>query len=144
MQPVWKTVLSYHEKVKKVLVVQSCLDSLQLHELWPARLHDPWNYPGKNTGVGSHFLLQGIFPNQGSNISLLHCRQILYQLRHLGIWAFTKRIVPPLASESSVLLALHQNVFNHFYLGYFGGRRIKTSRDVHVLRTSAGTHKPLL
>ena len=33
MQPVGKPVLSYHEKVKKVLVAQSCLDSLQLHEL---------------------------------------------------------------------------------------------------------------
>ena len=35
-----------------------------------------WNSPGKNTGVRSHFLLQGIFPTQGSNPGLLHCRQI--------------------------------------------------------------------
>ena len=34
--------------------------------------------PGKNTGVGCHFLLQGIFPTSGSNLCLLHCRQILY------------------------------------------------------------------
>ena len=34
--------------------------------------------PGKNTGVGCHFLLQRIFPTQGSNLSLLHCRQIFY------------------------------------------------------------------
>ena len=34
---------------------------------------------GKNTGVDCHFLLQGIFPTQGSNPGLLHCRQILYQ-----------------------------------------------------------------
>ena len=34
--------------------------------------------PGKNTGVGCHFLLQGIFPTQGWNLCLLHCRQILY------------------------------------------------------------------
>ena len=40
--------------------------------------------PGKNTGVGCHFLLQGIFPTQGSNQGLLHCRQILYQLRYQG------------------------------------------------------------
>ena len=38
--------------------------------------------PGKNTGVGSHALLQGIFPTQGSNPGLLHCRRILYNLRH--------------------------------------------------------------
>ena len=36
------------------------------------------------TGVGGHFLLQGIFPTQGSNPALLHCRQILYRLRHQG------------------------------------------------------------
>ena len=36
----------------------------------------------KNTGVGCHFLLQGIFPTQGLNPGLLHCRQTLYQLSH--------------------------------------------------------------
>ena len=40
--------------------------------------------PGKNTGGGCHALLQEIFPTQGSNPSLLHCRQILYQLSHQG------------------------------------------------------------
>ena len=39
---------------------------------------------GKNTGVGYHFLLQGIFLTQGSNQGLLHCRQILYHLSHQG------------------------------------------------------------
>ena len=37
----------------------------------------PWDSPGKNTGVGCHFLLQGIFPTQGSNPGLPHCRQTL-------------------------------------------------------------------
>ena len=36
-----------------------------------------WNFPGNNTGVGSHSLLQGIFPTQGLNLGFLHCRQIL-------------------------------------------------------------------
>ena len=44
----------------------------------------PWDFPGKNTEVGCHFLLQGIFPNYGSNLGLLHCRWILYQLSHQG------------------------------------------------------------
>ena len=39
---------------------------------------------GKKTGVGCHFLLQGIFLTQESNPSLLHCRQILYQLSYEG------------------------------------------------------------
>ena len=44
----------------------------------------PWNSPGKNTGMGCHSLLQGIFLTQASNPSLLHCRQILYHLSHQG------------------------------------------------------------
>ena len=44
----------------------------------------PWNSPGKNTGVGSHSLLQGIFMTQGLNLGLLHCRQILYHLTYQG------------------------------------------------------------
>ena len=39
---------------------------------------------GKNTGVGCHSLLQGIFPTQGSNLGLLHCRHILHRLSHQG------------------------------------------------------------
>ena len=54
-------------------------DSLQPHGLHPARLLWPWDSPGKNTGVGHHALLQGIFPTQGLNPRLLHCRHILYQ-----------------------------------------------------------------
>ena len=41
-----------------------------------------WNSPGQNTGVGSLSLLQEIFPTQGINPGILHCRQILYQLSH--------------------------------------------------------------
>ena len=52
--------------------------------LQPARLLCPWNFPGKNTGVVSHSLLQGIFPTHGSNPGLLHCRWILYYLSHQG------------------------------------------------------------
>ena len=57
-------------------------DSLQPHGLRHTRLLCPWDFPGKNTGVGWHFLLQGIFPTQGSNLGLLHCRQMLYRLSH--------------------------------------------------------------
>ena len=53
------------------------------NSLWPygpARLLCPWDSPGKNTEVGCHFLLQGNFPTQVSNLGLLHCRSILYNL----------------------------------------------------------------
>ena len=54
-------------------------DSLQLHGLY-----SPWISPGQNIGVGSHSLLQGIFPTQGSNPGLSQHRWILYSLRHQG------------------------------------------------------------
>ena len=50
----------------------------------PHGLYSPWNSPDQNTGVGSHSLLQGIFPIQGSNPGLPHYRQILYQLIYKG------------------------------------------------------------
>ena len=56
------------------------------------RLLGPWDFPGKNSGVGCHFLLQGIFPTQGLNLG--HCRQILYQLSYQGI---------PLAKCTSII-----------------------------------------
>ena len=58
-------------------------DSFQVH-LQPARLLCPQDSPGKKTGVGCHFLLQGIFPTQGSNLGLLLGRQILYHPSHQG------------------------------------------------------------
>ena len=57
-------------------------DSLWPHGLY--RLFRPWDFPGKNTGVGCHFLLQRIFPTQGLNPGLLHSRQMLYYLSHPG------------------------------------------------------------
>ena len=42
----------------------------------------PWDFPGKNTGNGCHFLLQGLFPTQGLNSDTPNCRQILYCLNH--------------------------------------------------------------
>ena len=61
---------------------ESC--SVMSDSLPPHGLYNPWSSPGQNTGVGSPSLLQGIFPTQGSNPGLLHCRQILYYLSHEG------------------------------------------------------------
>ena len=70
-----------------VLVTESdmsqCL-TLWPHGLQPTRLLYPWNYPSKNTGGGCHFILQGIFPTQGSNLGLLDCIQAFYCLSHQG------------------------------------------------------------
>ena len=59
-------------------------DSLRTHGLYPTRFLCPWDFPGKNTGVGCHFLLQEIFPTQGLNLGLPHSRQMLYRLSHLA------------------------------------------------------------
>ena len=55
--------------------------------LWTVACQAPLSMgdsPGKNTGVGCHALLQGIFPTQRLNLSLLHCRRILYPLIYQG------------------------------------------------------------
>jgi len=54
------------------------------NSLRPHGLYSPWNSLGQNTEVGTLSLLQGIFPTQGSNPGLPHCRRILYQLSHKG------------------------------------------------------------
>ena len=58
--------------------------SVVADSLRPYGLYSPWNSPGQNTGVGRLSLLQGIFPTQGLNPGLPHCRRILYQLSHQG------------------------------------------------------------
>ena len=61
------------------LVTKSCLTLLPPHELQPSRLLGPWNFPGRNTGVGCRFFLAGIFLTQeGWNLGLPYCTWILY------------------------------------------------------------------
>ena len=66
-----------------VCVSRSILcNSLQPHGLSPTRLLCPWDSLSKNTRVGCHSFLQGIFLTQGLNLGLPHCRQNLYCLSH--------------------------------------------------------------
>ena len=60
-----------------------------------------WSPPGQNTGMGSLSILQGIFPTQGLNPSLPHCRQILYQLSHKGSPRILEWVAYPFSSGSS-------------------------------------------
>ena len=59
------------------------------------------NSPGKNTGVGSHVLLQSTFPTQGLNPVLLHCRWILYHLNHQGSPWILEWVAYPISRRSS-------------------------------------------
>ena len=66
------------------LVAQSCPTLCNPMDCSPPSSSVHGDSPGKNTGVGYRALLQGIFPTQGSNPGLLHCRWILYHLSHEG------------------------------------------------------------
>ena len=80
VQPELRTMRLESENVSRSVVSNS------LKPNGSARLLCPGDAPDKNTlqAVGSYFLLKGIFPNQKWNLSLLHCRQMLYQLSHQG------------------------------------------------------------
>ena len=77
----------------------------------------PWDSPGKNTGVGCHSFLQGIFPTQGSNPSLPHCRQILYHLNHQG---------------SPMNIRLHVYFWFRVFFRYMSGGGIAGSYDSSI------------
>ena len=66
------------------VVAKSCLTVLWPPLTWPARLLCPWDSLGKNTGVGCHFLFQGIFLTQGLNLGLLHWQADSLPLSHQG------------------------------------------------------------
>ena len=69
----------------------------------PHRLYSPWNSPGQNTRVNSLSILQGIFPTQGLNPGLSHCRQIIYHLSHKGSPRILEWVAYPFSSGSSQL-----------------------------------------
>ena len=72
------------ENVFVCLVAQLCPTLCDPMDCSPPGSSVPGDSPGKNTGVGCHVLLEGIFPTQGWNSGLLHCRWILYHLSHQG------------------------------------------------------------
>ena len=86
---------------KPLIFIEACESeshSVMSDSLQP---YSPWNSPGQNTGVGSCSLLQGIFPTEGVNPSLPHCRWILYQLSHQGSPWILEWVTYPFSSRSS-------------------------------------------
>ena len=81
LSSLWEAEASHKHLFYTSIHSCECSDFLQPHGLQPTSLLCPWDSPDKNTEVGSHFLLQGIFPTQGSNqVSCVSCtgRQILH------------------------------------------------------------------
>ena len=64
--------------------VCSVLFDYVTHGRWPIRLLCPWNFPGKSSGVGCHFLLQRIFPTQGWKLHLLYL--LYWQVDFLSVY----------------------------------------------------------
>ena len=81
--------------------VKSESHSVVSDSLQPHGQYSPWNSSGQNTGVGSLSFLQEIFPTQGSNPGLLHCRRILYQLSHKESPRILAWVAYPFSSRSS-------------------------------------------
>ena len=105
-------------------------NSLWPHELYPARLLCAWNFPGKNTGVGCHYLFQGIFPTQGLNSRLLY-------LLHWQVGS----LLPPHGKPSLYLMKISQNRFKSaectemFVASLFTEKRkIGSNSNVHSRR----------
>ena len=95
-QTPWKK--SYEQPESERKVTQPCLT---LCNPMDYTVYSPWNSPGQNTGVGSLSLLQGVFPTQGSNPGLPHCRWILYQLSHQGSPRILEWVACPISRGSS-------------------------------------------
>ena len=78
-----RTIIGNFWRICCYLVAKLSWTLLWLHGLYLARLLGPWDFLGKNTGVGCHFLLQGIFLTQGLNSHLLHWQAESLPLCHL-------------------------------------------------------------
>ena len=94
---VQRQVLNFEFKHRSCccLVTESSPTLLRPCRPWPSRPLCPWDFPGKNTGVGCHFLLQGIFPTQGSNpqedsVPLSHLRN--HTQLYIYVFFFLKEI----------------------------------------------------
>ena len=110
------------------LVTQSCPTLCDPIDYSPLGSSVHGDSPGKNTGVGCHALLQGIFPAQGSNPDLPHCRRILYRLSHQGSlpngtsrsnkMVFIKEIHPTFGI--SQITTKRMSLFFYFIVFYYG------------------------
>ena len=86
-----QTLIIYFIYPVLCLVAQSCPTLCNPMDCSPPGSSVHGDSPGKNTGVDCHTLFQGIFPTQGLNPGLPHCRQILY---HLGQWGVYVSFIP--------------------------------------------------
>ena len=107
----------------------------------------PRDSPGKDTGVGCHALLQGIFPTQGSNPGPRHCRKILYCLSHQGsprilewvAYPFSRRSSRPRNHTRVTCIAGRQILYQ---LSYQGSPRISIRYFCLLMTSNLSSHPP--
>ena len=124
IQPLWRTIWRFLKKLKNIELLMTQPSHYRAYKAtndpaltqkwkWKSRtcvrlFVTPWTIqstefsrPEYWSGLGSHSLLQGIFPTQGSNPGLPHCRQIIYQLSHKGSPRILEGVAYPFSSRSS-------------------------------------------
>ena len=109
-----------------VLAAQLCLTLFNPMDCSPSGSSLHGDSPGKNAGVGCHALLQGIFPTQGSNPGLLHCRQTVYRLSHQGSPRYCRNTLYTLFPV--ILTSPSKCIGSYDYYPYFTGKEAKTER----------------
>ena len=91
--------------MKESEVAQLCLTRCDPPWTVAYQAPQPWDFPGKSTGVDCHFLHQGIFPTQGSNLGLPQCMQMLYLLSEQGSPKNTLKGIKSRKSETEECLS---------------------------------------
>ena len=109
--------------------------SVMSDSLRPHGLYIPWNIaPGQNTGTGSLSLLQEVFPTQGLNPALPHCRWILYQLSHRGMPRILAWVVYPFSRGSfwprngTGVSCIAGGFFTNWATSYDSGKELREQR----------------
>ena len=138
------TLITSKSTLSSLVWIESESHSVLSELLRPHGRYNPWNSPGQNTGVGSHSLLQGIFPTQGSNPGLSCCRHS-YQLSHQGSPRILEWVAYPFSRGSSLVQELNQGLLNcRFFISWatreapwYGiSESLGLSQDSHQLKVS--------
>ena len=104
-------MLSNHLSLSSNVLCSAVSNFLQFQG--PTMVLCPWDFPGMDTVVGFHSLLQGIFQMQESNLGLLHCRQIFYHLSHQGSLCATTSLLNFISPHDKSHYDLHQGGYRH-------------------------------
>ena len=112
----------------------SVVNSLQLHRLQRLRLLCPWDFPGKNTGVGCHFLLHGIFLNQGSSLYFQHWQADSFPLNQstIPIYNLPQSPIKKILLNCFIFAVKCKQIASHFKKSYHRNIKSKINRKKEI------------